>query len=67
LTIIFGALLYQMPLPVLLKIAINIAATTLVCVGSYQLLVRHTWVSMLLNGKRHPRSALVTPGGADLA
>lgn len=32
-----------------------------------QLLVRHTWISMLLNGKRHPRSALVTPAGADLA
>ncbi len=54
LTILFGALLYQLPLPALLKIAINIAATTLVCVGSYQLFVRHTWVSKLLNGKRHP-------------
>lgn len=67
LTIIFGALLYQLPLPALLKITINIAATTLVCVGSYQLLVRHTWVSMLLNGKRHQRSARVTPAGADTA
>lgn len=57
LTILFGALLYQLPLPALLKIAINIAATTLVCVGSYQLFVRHTWVSKLLNGKRHPRLA----------
>ena len=42
LTIIFGAVLYQLPLPALLKIAINITATTLVCVGSYQLFVRHT-------------------------
>jgi hypothetical protein len=25
--------------------------------GSYQLFVRHTWVSKLLNGKRHPPSA----------
>lgn len=67
LTIIFGALLYQLPLPGLLKIAINIAATTLVCVGSYQLLVRHTWVSKLLNGKRHLRSARVAPVGAGVA
>lgn len=55
LTIAFGALLYQQPLPALAKIAINIACTTLVCLGSYQLLVRHTWVSQLLNGRRHPR------------
>ena len=57
LTILFGALLLQLPLPALVKIAINIACTTLVCVGSYQLLVRHTWVGKLLNGKRHPRPA----------
>jgi fucose 4-O-acetylase-like acetyltransferase len=67
LTIIFGALLYQLPLPALLKIAINIAATTLVCVGSYQLFVRHTWVSQLLNGKRHPRSARAVPAAAGVA
>jgi glucan biosynthesis protein C len=67
LTIIFGAVLYQLPLPALLKIAINITATTLVCVGSYQLFVRHTWVSQLLNGKRHPRSARVVPAGAGVA
>lgn len=55
LTILFGALLYQLPLPALLKIALNIAATTVICLGSYQLFVRHTWVSTLLNGKRHPQ------------
>ena len=67
LTIIFGAVLYQLPLPALLKIAINITATTLVCVGSYQLLVRHTWISQLLNGKRHPRAARAVPAGAGVA
>nr|CBA28149.1 hypothetical protein Csp_A05840 [Curvibacter putative symbiont of Hydra magnipapillata] len=65
-TIIFGALLYQMPLPALLKITVNVVATTLVCMGSYHRLVRHTWVSSLLNGKRHLRSPQVTPAGADL-
>jgi glucan biosynthesis protein C len=64
LTILFGALLYQLPLPALLKIAINVAATTLVCVGSYQLFVRHSWVSKLLNGKRHPLPAPVVPASA---
>jgi len=53
LTVLFGALLYQLPMPALAKIGINIAATTLTCVGSYQLFVRYTWISRLLNGKRH--------------
>lgn len=56
LTIGFGALLYGLPLPAGAKVLANIAATTLVCLLSYQLLVRHTWVSVLLNGKRHPRT-----------
>jgi len=54
LTILFGALLFEQALPALLKMAINIAATTLVCLGSYALFVRHGWISQLLNGKRHP-------------
>jgi glucan biosynthesis protein C len=57
LTIGFGALLYGMPLPAGVKMLANIAATTAVCLLTYQLLVRHTWVSVLLNGKRHPRTA----------
>ena len=55
LTILFGALLFEQPLSALTKMAINIAATTLVCLGSYELFVRHGWISQLLNGKRHPR------------
>ena len=51
----FGALLYGMPLPALVKIALNVAATTAVCLASYHLLVRFTAVSSLLNGKRHAR------------
>ena len=55
LTIGFGALLYGQPLPALVKMAINIAATTAICLASYQLAVRSTWVGALLTGKRHPR------------
>ncbi|WP_288253545.1 acyltransferase family protein [uncultured Hydrogenophaga sp.] len=63
LTILFGALLFEQPLPALAKMAINIAGTTLVCLGSYELFVRHGWISQLLNGKRHPRRS--RGGGAE--
>lgn len=59
-TIGFGALLYQAPLPGAVKMLINIAATTLACLASYHLLVRNTWVGVLLNGKRKP----ALPAGA---
>jgi peptidoglycan/LPS O-acetylase OafA/YrhL len=55
LTIVFGALLFGLPLPAFAKIAINIAATTAVCLATYHLFVRFTPVSTLLNGKRHSR------------
>ncbi len=51
LTILFGALLFQLPLPALVKMGINVAATTAVCLLSYQALVRGTAVGRLLNGK----------------
>lgn len=56
LTIGFGALLYGLPLPALAKMAINIAATTVVCLASYHLLVRFSGVGVLLNGRRHLRA-----------
>ncbi len=55
-TVFFGALLLQLPLSAVMKIVANIACTTAVCVGSYQLLVRHTWIGRLLNGKRQTRA-----------
>jgi len=55
LTIAFGALLFGIPLPAMLKIVANIGATTVVCLATYAVFVRHTWVSVLLNGKRHPK------------
>ena len=54
LTILFGAVLYSMPLPAVLKLLLNIAATTAVCLVTYQMFVRRSWVSVLLNGRRHP-------------
>jgi membrane-bound acyltransferase YfiQ involved in biofilm formation len=64
LTIAFGALLYLADLPALVKMPLNIAATTLVCLASYHLLARFTWVSVLLNGKRHERRATTSPAYA---
>ena len=65
LTIAFGSLLYLTDLPALLKMLLNITATTFVCVATYHLFVRYTWVSVLLNGKRHTRAprppAALTP------
>jgi peptidoglycan/LPS O-acetylase OafA/YrhL len=55
LTIAFGVLMYRTGLPAIAKIGIDIAATTAVCLASYHLFVRFTWVSVLLNGKRHIR------------
>ena len=55
-TIGFGALLYGAPLPAEVKMLLNIAATTLMCLATYQLLVRNTAVGQLLNGKRVPPS-----------
>ncbi len=55
-TIGFGALLYGTPLPAELKMLINIAATTVMALATYQLFVRNTAIGQLLNGKRFPSS-----------
>jgi glucan biosynthesis protein C len=56
LTIAFGAAFYDLDLPGALKMLMNIAATTVVCLATYHWFVRFTWVSVLLNGKRHSRA-----------
>lgn len=56
LTIGFGALLYGMPIPVLAKMALNVLATTALCLASYHLCVRFTAVGQWLNGRRHTRN-----------
>ncbi|TWO68978.1 acyltransferase family protein [Caenimonas sedimenti] len=63
LTIAFGCALYALELPGLLKIALNIAATTVVCLVTYELWVRSTWVGELLNGRRRPSRFGPTPQG----
>jgi glucans biosynthesis protein C len=55
LTIGFGALLYVTDLPGIVKMLINIGATTLACLATYHGFVRFTWVGVVLNGKRHER------------
>ncbi len=60
LTIGFGALLYGAPLPALVKMLLNIVATTAVCLASYHLCVRYTAIGQLLNGKRHARRVPVS-------
>lgn len=54
-TVLIAAALYMVPLPVLLKMGIGLVVTTIACLASYELFVRHTWISVLLNGKRHAR------------
>jgi hypothetical protein len=51
-TIGFGILLFNAPLGAVAKMGLNIAATSLVALASYQLLVRHTRLGTLLNGQR---------------
>lgn len=55
-TIGFGAILYSQPLGALTKMALNILATTVACLLTYHLLVRHTLIGVLLNGRREPKA-----------
>ena len=48
--------LFYLPLPALVKVALVLAVTVPVLLGSYQVLVRHTVVGRILNGKIPPRA-----------
>lgn len=56
-TIGFGVVLYNAPLGFMAKMLINVTATTLVSLLSYQLFVRHSWLGAWLGG----RSRTVAP------
>ncbi|MEH6437892.1 acyltransferase family protein [Massilia sp. DD77] len=58
-TIGFGAMVYSLPLGAMSKMLLNVVATTAVCLLTYQLLVRHTIIGVLLNGSRKPKGAQV--------
>jgi membrane-bound acyltransferase YfiQ involved in biofilm formation len=55
-TIGFGALLFNQPFGPLTKMALNILATTAACLITYQVLVRYTFIGVLLNGRRQPKA-----------
>jgi hypothetical protein len=63
-TIGFGILVYSLPLGAAPKMLLNIAATTAVCLLSYQLLVRHSVIGVLLNGRRREEAGVVRLQGA---
>lgn len=58
-TIGFGAMVYGLPAGPLTKMALNIIATTAACLLTYQVLVRHTLIGVLLNGRRRGKAAPV--------
>jgi glucan biosynthesis protein C len=63
-TIGFGILLFNAPLGAVAKMGLNIAATSLVALASYQLLVRCTPIGTLLNGRRVTREQRQSPVSA---
>ena len=52
-TIFIGAAYYEWTATAGLKILVNVLLTTLVCVASYELMVRRTFVGVFLNGKKY--------------
>jgi peptidoglycan/LPS O-acetylase OafA/YrhL len=52
-TLLIGAVLYQWDAAPALKILLNVLFTTLVCVASYELMVRRTFIGVFLNGKKY--------------
>lgn len=54
-TVGFGVLLFHAPLGALAKMGLNIAATSLVALASYELLARRTPIGRLLNGQREAK------------
>jgi hypothetical protein len=64
-TIGFGAMVYTLPLGVVPKMVLNVAATTVVSLLTYQLFVRHTFIGVLLNGRRAPKTGSLAAPAAE--
>ena len=60
-TIGFGAILYGQAFGPVTKMGLNVLATTAACLLTYQLCVRHTFIGVLLNGRRQARALPVSP------
>ena len=52
-TIVMGAAYYRWTAAAEIKIAVNVLATTLLCLFSYRFMVRNTFISIFLNGKKY--------------
>jgi hypothetical protein len=63
-TIGIGAVLFSLPFGPLTKMALNILLTTVACLLTYHLLVRHTLIGVLLNGRRHPSAGRIAAPAA---
>jgi hypothetical protein len=55
--------------PTLVKFGIVVTVTTLVCLATYQIMVRHTFVGLVLNGRRgeSAREPVAAPAQAGAA
>lgn len=53
-----GLAMAELPLPPLVKVALNLLLTTGILVLAYDLMVRSTWIGRWLNGHRRPRALL---------
>lgn len=63
-TIGIGAVLFSLPFGPLTKMALNILLTTVACLLTYHLLVRHTLIGVLLNGRRHTSAGRIAAPAA---
>jgi glucans biosynthesis protein C len=53
-TFLLPGFLVSRPWPALIKASIVLSGTGLICLASYELLVRSTWIGKALNGRRYP-------------
>lgn len=53
--VLLAGLLSRSSSPVVVKFAATVAGTTALCLWSYALFVRPTFLGLILNGRRHPR------------